>query len=135
MTVVADSTVGGKRTVRLRLTSPRGAPVVSLRIPAAALPESVRMDGELIPDQGGPGKAGAPARPQSGWRLYILQTVAPQGSEVEVVLGAAQPMDWYVVDQSYDVPPTAQALLAAKPKDAVAAQDGNGTMVSRKVRI
>jgi len=135
MTVVADSTAGGKRTVRLRLTSPRGAPVVSLRIPAAALPESVRMDGELIPDQSRPGKAGAPARPRQDWRLYILQTVAPQGSEVEVVLGAAQPMDWYVVDQSYDVPPTAQALLAAKPKDAVAVQDGNGTMMSRKVRI
>jgi hypothetical protein len=133
LTVLADTVTGGKRTVRLRLTSPRGAPVVGLRIPAAAQPESVRMDGEPVPVQGDPRKG--PPRAESSWRLYTLQTVAPQGSEVEVVLGAAQPMDWYVVDQSYDVPPTAQPLLAARPKDAVAVQDGNGTVVSRKVRI
>jgi hypothetical protein len=134
-TVVADSASGGKRTVRLRLVSPRGAPVALVYIPRAAQPESVRMDGEPVPAQSEPAKPGARRGAPSGWKVYVLQTVAPQGSEVEVVLRSAQPADWYVVDQSYDVPPTAQPLLAARPKDAVAVQDGNGTMVSRKVRI
>jgi hypothetical protein len=54
---------------------------------------------------------------------------------MEVVLGANQPMDWYLVDQSYELPPSAGGLLAARPKISAPLQAGNATLVSRKVRI
>jgi hypothetical protein len=120
--VVADSVVDGKRHVRLRLTSPRGAPVMGVFVPAGAGLESVRLDGEPVPP-GGNGKRRPGGAPGTGWRPFTLHTLAPQGTEMEVVLGATQPMDWYLVDQSYELPPSAPL------------QEGNGTLVSRKVRI
>ena len=130
--VLADSIVDGKRHLRLRLTSPRGAFVVSVFLPAAANPESIRLDGEAVELPKNPGRR-APRSP--GWLPVTLLTLAPQGSEMEVVLGATQPTDWYVVDKSYDLPAAAQGLLAARPKSSVPLQEGNRTLVSRKVRI
>ena len=128
--VLEDSATGGKRHLRLRLTSPRGASAVSVCIPRVAFPEWVRFEGEVVP---------VPAvrrkNPLPGCRLYSLRTVPPQGSEIEVVLGSTQPMDWYVIDQSFGLPPTAQGLLAARPRDVVPVDEGNMTMMSRKVRI
>ena len=81
------------------------------------------------PRSGSPGPGGA-------WlALFTNHTVPPQGSEIEIVLGNSQPLDWYVFDRSLGVPPTGQALLAARPKDSVPFQDGDATIVSRKVRI
>jgi hypothetical protein len=132
--VVADSVLDGKRHLRLRLSSPRGAPVMTVLIPAAAAPESVRLDGEPVP-LGAGGKRGPAAGGSSGWRPFTLHTLAPQGSEMEVVLGSTQPVDWYVVDQSYGLPPSAAGLLAARPKISAPLHEGNETVVSRKVRI
>jgi hypothetical protein len=132
--VVADSVVDGKRHVRLRLTSPRGAPVMGVFVPAGAGLESVQLDGEPVP-LGDNGKRRPGGAPGTGWRPFTLHTLAPQGTEMEVVLGATQPMDWYLVDQSYELPPSAGGLLAARPKISAPLQGGNGTLVSRKVRI
>ena len=133
--VLADSIVGGKRHLRLRLTSPRGAPAVTVYVPAGARLESLRMDGEPVP-LAAPAAVQHTALPQQwGWQQLIMNTLAPQGSEWEIVLGATGPMDWYVVDQSYDLPAAARDLLAARPKNATPWQNGDVTIVSRKVRI
>ncbi len=129
--VVEESVVGGKRRLRLRLSSPRGAPVGTVWIPDAARLESIAIDGQPI-TQDGPRRAGSPPR---SWRPFTNLTLPPQGSELEVVLGATEPMDWYVLDRSYRLPPAGQALLAARQKDAVPGQDGDGVLVSRKVKI
>lgn len=134
LVVLADSAAGGKRRLRLRLTSPRGAPMGTIVVPAAANLESIKIDGQAIPlEDRRPGSRGPAAA--GGWQQFTNYTVPPQGSEIEVVLGATQPLDWYVYDRTPGLPPTAQALLAARPKDAVPIQDGDLTMVSRKVRI
>lgn len=129
LAVVEDSAAGGKRRLRLRFTSTRGAPMGTLVVPAAAKLESIKIDGQTIALDGPMGSPGP------DWRQLTNYTMPPQGSEIEVVLGAAQPLDWYVFDRSYGLPPAGQALIAARPKDAVAMQDGDVTVVSRKVRI
>lgn len=129
LTVVEDSAAGGKRHLRLRFTSMRGAPLGTLVVPAAAKLEAIKIDGQTIALDG-PGGGPGP-----DWRQFSNYTMPPQGSEIEVVLGATQPLDWYVFDRSSGLPPTGQALIAARPKDAVAIQDGDLTTVSRKVRI
>jgi hypothetical protein len=129
LTVLEDSTAGGKRHLRLRLTSPRGAPIGVVYVPESAKLESMEIDGRAIPERDG--KRPAP----TGWRPFMNLTLPAEGSELKVVLGTTQPVDWYVIDRSYGLPPTGQALLAARPKDAVPIQDGDVTLVSRKVKI
>jgi hypothetical protein len=129
LAVVEDSAAGGKRRLRLRFTSMRGAPMGSLVVPAEAKLESIKIDGQAIAMDRPVGPPGAK------WRQFNHYTLLPKGSEIEVVLGAAQPLDWYVFDRSYGLPPVGQALIAARPRDAAAIQEGDMTMVSRKVRI
>ena len=129
LTVVEQGTTPeGKRRLRLRLTSPRGAAEGVLYIPVAAPLESAVVEGRSI----------SFANPTPGGPLYSilrLRTLPPQGIEIEVVLGESAPQEWYVVDQSYGLPPGGEALQKARPATAVSFQDGDVTAVSRKVRI
>ena len=126
LAVVEDAVTGGKRHLRLSLSSPRGAPVGMIYVPVAAKLESIKIDGHPIPLN---------KRMPGDWQQYANLTLPAQGSQVDVVLGSTQPMDWYLLDRSYGLPPSGAALLAARPKDAVPFQDGDVTVVSRKVRI
>jgi hypothetical protein len=132
LTVLADTVADGKRHLRLRLTSPRGARVGMVYIPAAAQAEAIEVEGEAIPMGGRPG--GPPPR-QRGWRAVTYRTVPAAGAVLNLVLDSTQPADWYVVDRTYDLPPSARALVAARPKASASLQEGDSTMVSRKVRI
>jgi hypothetical protein len=137
LAVLADSVVGGKRHLRLRLTSPRGARVGIVYFPAKAQVEAIQVDGETVP-MGGLAKGGQPGtarRPQRGWQAVSYHTLPPEGGVLDVVLGSTQPNDWYVIDQTYDLPATAQALAAARQKTAAKFHEGDRTVVSRKVRI
>jgi hypothetical protein len=130
LTVLEDSVADGKRHLRLRLTSPRGAANGTLVIPAEARVEAVKIEGQTVPvdrRQVGPGGM--------GWRQFTNYTLSPAGTEFEIVLGATQPLDWHVFDRSFGLPPSGQAMAAARPKDVVPFQDGDGTVVSRKVKI
>lgn len=138
LAVLADAVVDGKRHLRLRLTSPRGAQVATIFFPAKAQLEAIQVDGETMPlGLGGLGKGGQhrPARPQRGWQSVTYHTVPSQGAVLDVVLGSTQPNDWYVVDRTYDLPAAAQGVAAARPKTVATIQDGDRTLVSRKVRI
>ncbi len=125
LAVVADSVAGGKRHLRLRMTSPRGARVMTLFFPAEARVEAADVEGAAVPIGGR----------QRGWRSVTFHTVPAGGALLDFVLGSTQPADWYVVDRTYDLPPSAQAVVAARPKNAMALQTGDGTLVSRKVRL
>lgn len=115
---------GGKRRLRLRLTSPRGAPDATLYIPAAAQLDSATFEGRPVTFFRFPG---------SGSTLLRV-SLPPEGAQIEAVLGGA-PQEWHVVDQSLGLPPGGEALLRARPATAVPIQDGDTTLVSRKVRI
>lgn len=130
LSVLSDSVVAGKRHLRLRLRSPRGAPVGRVLIPAAAKLESIRVDGQPLQSTGRFGGLGG-----RGGRFVSHSNLPPQGSEWEVVLGSTQPADWYVLDLSYGLPPSARPLLAARPEHATSFQDGDSVLVSRKVRL
>lgn len=130
LAVLADSAAGGKRTLRLRLTSPRGARVGIVLVPIEAKLESLRIGGQAI--EIGPPPPGAPS---TGWRPFTLIGLPSEGVELDVVLGEAKPFDWYVADRSDGLPPSGRALTAARPAATASTNDGDNTMVSRKVRI
>ena len=125
LTVVEQTpTPGGGRRLRLRLTSPRGAPEAFVYVPNAVKIESAAFEG----------------RPVSFFRLsdysfLRVSTLAPQGAALEMVLGPGAPQDWYVVDQNPGLPPGGEELQKARPATAVAFQDGDIALVYRKVPI
>lgn len=129
LNVLADTSAGGKRHLRLRLTSPRGADTATFIIPEAARLEAMKVAGAPVVLRGG--------RFPSffGWHFHNLAGLPPEGVEIEVVLGATAPMDWYLFDGVRGLPPSGDALRKARPASAVAIQEGDKTMVSRKVRI
>lgn len=131
LAVLEDTPADGRRRLRLRLTSPRGAPAFILYIPEAARLESMRIDGHPVDDNGEDGKI----EPAFGWYRVGYLTLPPQGSELEVVLAEAAPQDWYVMDSSYGLPPSGEALAKARGPEAAPTQEGDTTLVSRKVRI
>ena len=124
--VEETATPDGKRRLHLRLTSPRGAKEGTLYVPEAAQLESATFEGRPVSFN----NSRLP-----GYSFLQIVTVPPQGVELEVVLGQKAPQEWYVVDQSSGLPPGGEALLKARPPTAVAFQDGDATLVSRKVRI
>lgn len=131
VSVLEDVTAGGKRKLRLLLTSNRGAPDAGILLPPEANLESARVEGQEVP-LGGSHKIG-PRR--EGWTELAMAAMRPEGVEMEVVLGAAQPLEWYVYDQTPGLPPAGEPLLKARPSTAVTFQDGDTTLIARKVRI
>jgi hypothetical protein len=130
LTVLASSVVDGRRHLRLRLTSPRGAPVASVYLPTSAGIEEARIDGRPV----SPPPPGRFA-PAPGWRGLADVTLAPGGCELQLVLKAAGPLAWYVIDISPGLPPSGRPLLAARPPAAAPVREGDLTVFSRRVVI
>jgi hypothetical protein len=133
LAVLEDQTAGGKRHVRLRLTSPRGAGIATLIVPREAKLESIAMGGQQAPL--GAQRKNQPKGPQPDFQFYTFSTLPPEGVEVDVVLGEARPLDWYVLDRTPGLPPAGAPLLQARPDTAVPIQEGDSTLVSRKVKV
>ncbi|HEV7514992.1 MAG TPA: hypothetical protein VGR07_01700, partial [Thermoanaerobaculia bacterium] len=132
LAVLGETSEGGKRHVRLRLTSRRGAAVLILVIPQAAEPESIRVAGREVPAA----PAGRHAMQQrGGFQPVVVSAVPPEGVEIDVVLGAPGHEEWTLLDRSPGLPPVGATLVAARPAEAVQSQDGDATVVSRKLRI
>jgi hypothetical protein len=134
VSVLEDSAVGGKRRLRLLLTSNRQSPTAGILIPDEAKLDSAKVDGQEVPLRGSH-KTGPPKGIPGSWTEIAMVTMRPEGTEIEVVLGSAQPLDWYVYDMSPGLPPGGEALARARLPLAVTFQDGDTTLVARKMRI
>jgi hypothetical protein len=137
LAVLEDVPAGNGRQVRALLTSDRGAPVALLMIPRSAKLESMSIDGRpvdlgSVPRMGGPrGGGGQPPE----YRGVQIMTLPPDGAEIVLLLGERAPQEWYVSDRTYGLPPFADALQKVRPPATVRSQDGDTTLVTRKVRI
>lgn len=127
VSVLEDAVVDGQRRVRLLLASNRGAREAALVAPEGAKLVSATVDGAPVPLQAdaGPG----------GFLGIGSVTMRPDGVEVALVLGEIKPLDWYLYDLSAGLPPAGEGLLRARPSSAVPVQDGDTTLIERKVRI
>ena len=131
--VLESVVAGGKRHLRLRLVSRRGAIVGVVWLPVRANPESVTIEGHPVPATGWRG--GKPRWGPSDWLGYSDVTLPAAGCELDMVLGETGPLELYAVDSTPGLPPAGAALLTARPPTAVPVQQGDTTLVSRKVKI
>ncbi|HEY0780974.1 MAG TPA: hypothetical protein VGE98_00855, partial [Thermoanaerobaculia bacterium] len=134
LSVLASTGEGGKRHLRVKLRSPRGAETASLLIPEAANVESIAWDGHPVFEKKGD-RGSLPF--EGGWYNYTYLTLPAEGIEADLVLGNAQPLTWYVADRSRNLPAAAGKLLAARSIAAALTpiHDGDGLVLARKVTI
>jgi hypothetical protein len=125
LTVVRDEKTEGKRHLRLHLASPRGAKAAFAFPPESAGVESAMVGGVKIPYR------------RSSRRLQSLGslTLPPGGIDIDLVLSASAPQTWYVVDRTPGLPETGDALARARPGWTSTGQEGDVTMVFRKIEL
>jgi hypothetical protein len=129
--VLEQTPEGARRRVRALLRSSRAAAEAAVLFPASADVQSFTMAGHAVP---------APPegyrRWLGGWSRYACLTLPPEGVEVAFTLPAAASVEAIVLDQSPGLPPPGGALLQqARPPTAVPSQDGDVSLVSRRVRL
>jgi hypothetical protein len=130
VTILESSASGDSRRVRARLRSPRGAPELWLVLPPEAKPISVAIDGTRLPalDE-------RVLHWTNGWHTYACLTAPPEGVEIDLVLPGQEPVEAYVMDRSYTLPPSGRALVGARPPNAVPQHRGDLWMTSRTLPL
>ena len=103
ITVSADSTDGGLRTMVLRMTSPRRAPVLSVYLESEAEVVKSSVNNKPITVIAG-----------SRWGLRYF-AVPPEGVEVVLQLRSSEPVKLQAMDLSYDLPEVSGGAGAARP--------------------
>jgi peptidase M28-like protein len=120
--VVASETSGGRRRVRLRVRSPRGATTLALVLPQGRAIE-VTVEGK---------------RAQPRWGYVVgLKAGPPEGFEVALDANGSEPIPVTLLDRDSGLPPGSLAASAARarPKEATPTQDGDVTVVSRSLSL
>lgn len=128
--VLARSEAGGRTSLRLRLFSPRGAADVVLLLPPGVRVESAAMAGVPVPP--------LDARLRrwfGGWYPLRCLTTPPGGVALELALAGSGPLEAWVADQTPGLPAEAARVAAARPAEAIAVQEGDSTLVTRRIGL
>lgn len=128
--VLRDTTTGDRRTVRLRLRSPRGAQVVSLLVHSVVGGLTASVDG----------------LPLQGWDTTILDGTTvrwwfdyyappPGGALVTLRFAAGPAVLLRAVDFSYGIPPQLAGQYDGRPPGMLPGRIGDGTLVESTLRL
>jgi Peptidase family M28 len=129
-TILESSQTSRKHSYRALLRSERGAPEAMALFPPGTDIESVRLEG-------------VPVEPESdrvrryfdGWTGYRCVTMPAGGIEISFALSAGKPVQVYVLDATFGLPPEGAFLLTSRPLTARPSGDGDLAIVSRRVEL
>jgi hypothetical protein len=129
-TILETSVTDGKHFYRALLRSERGAPAVTVLFPPTAGIDQVRMEGWPVEPQ-------SPAVRNffNGWALYDCVTMPAQGVELTFRLPVGKPVEVWVADRSFGLPPEGQFLEKARPLAATQSDEGDLSTVTRRVEL
>ena len=111
--VLDDQTVDDVRVMRLRITSPRQAPIISIYADVTTPDLKATIDGKSIGDAAKPTPVDADHR----WG-FIYSAAPPSGIELVLRMKTPQPLKLSVVDRSYGLPQIPQ-ISTTYPVDAI----------------
>ena len=129
-TIQQSSAANGRRSYRMLLVSERDAPEATVLFPPNSGIESVRVEDVPI----GP-ESPREARFLNGWMAYRCDTMPPNGVTLNFTLPAGKPVTVFVIDKTFKLPDDAKSLVAARPANTTPSQDGDVTLVSRRVEL
>ena len=127
--VLSDATDGGIRTLRLRLSSPRRATVMTINLGADAQVVGGEVGGRPLSMQPvAGGRADAP------WSLQYY-ALPPEGVELSLQVRSSKPVDVRAVDQSYGLPPLPD--MSPRPEQFIASifPFSDSTFVSKSYKF
>ena len=125
--VLNDHNSGEVRLLRLRITSTRMAPVLSLYVDSKAEFISLTVNGQRLD----PGNTTMLRNNKQMWNMKYVAP-PPEGVEVAVEFKAQEPLKIRVVDQSYSLPEIPN-LTIARPDNTIPSANGlsDATLVSK----
>jgi hypothetical protein len=98
----------------VRIKSPRGAPDCSIFFPPSSGVASIEIEGRAMPAPSGRVLAFL-NEALRGWKTYEIVTVPAEGIEMSFTLPSASPVEAYLLDESYALPPDGMFLKKARP--------------------
>jgi hypothetical protein len=116
ITLLADSTQDGVRTLRLHVTSSRQATTMSIFLDSEAVVLRGSVNGKLIDNQ----SASSSSNDRNQWdlRYYALPQ---EGIEIVMEIKSTQPLKLRAVDQTYGFPEALAQKWTARPDTTIAA--------------
>jgi hypothetical protein len=123
-----SSPAGGGRTIRARLVAPPGLPNVTLLVPVAAGPHTLRAGGS----DAGPGRRRAGHSGSAAWELVA---VPEAGLEVEIELATTGPVEVVLIARGGGLPEAGSPLETARARLWVPFGRGDETLSVSRVRI
>lgn len=129
-TFLESSVAEAKRRYRMLLRSERGAPEAMVLFPPDSGIESARMEDFAIPAE-----SERVERYLKGWTLYDCDTMPAKGVELSFTLPVGKPVEVYVIDKTFRLPDEGEFLLKARTPTATRSQDGDATVVSRRIQL
>jgi Peptidase family M28 len=129
-TILESSQSEGRRNYRALLRSERGAPFAAVFFPPGGGVESVR-----IADQPVPPATQAVRNFFNGWSVFACPAMPAGGIEMSFSVPLGKTVEVLAADQSYGLPPDGKFLLNSRPFTATPSQNGDVTVVSRRVQL
>ena len=129
-TILSSSAEGNRRSYTALLQSERGAPDAAVLFPPGADVQSVRMQGHRL----------QPESPRviqylNGWTVYSCPSMPTAGVNLRFTLPMGKMVEVTAVDRSYGLPSVGAFLANARPLTATPSQNGDVTLVSRRVQL
>jgi hypothetical protein len=128
--VVSSEREGRSRRLRLRVSSPRGAPVVSLVLPPSAGLSGASVEGIRLEEP-----SARLRRYLRGYRVITCMTTPPGGFLAELELEGDPPVEIFAWDRSPGLPSRGAALAAARPATAVPSRTGDETFATWRGKL
>ena len=129
-TILDSSIQGQRRHYTALLRSERGAPEAAVLFPPTSGVDDVRIQGQLIA-----GESPLVRRLLNGWTAYFCAGIPAAGVNMTFTLPVGKTVEITAIDRSYGLPPVGAFLSNARPLTAVPSQDGDLTVVSRRVQL
>ena len=130
-TILESTPTGSHRTYRTLLRSERGAPYAAVLIPPGRRCV-FRSDGR--PAARVQHAARSALRSTDGRPMPVRRCLAA-GVEISFSLPAGKPVEVYAADKSYGLPDEGKFLINSRPLTATPSQDGDVTIVTRRVQL
>ena len=129
-TILGASEESGKRAYQALLRSERGATQAMVFFPPNSGVEDVHAeDLPLLAE------TDRVRRYLNGWILFNCVTMASKGVAISFRLPQGKPVEVYAIDQTFRLVEEGNFLLKSRPLTATRSQDGDVTLVSRRVEL
>lgn len=129
-TILNLAVANGKRSYSALLRSERGAPQAMVFFPPDSGVADLRAEDSPMPIEESRAR-----KYLNGWSIFNCVTMTAKGVAINFTLPEGKSVEVYAVDQTFRLPDEGSFLLKSRPLTATRSQDGDVTLVSRRVQL